>query len=162
MKKIFLIITLLAVLTNTAAAKKRWDYTMKDHERLSYDQVEVLTKAIEVGKKENLSLTLALIAGVESRYGLLRSSNGRYCGPMQIDRTQYGVTCKQLRDDIGLSMRLAAKHFKMYLKRYNNDYEKALVAYNGGNARKRADGSWVNKHGNEYLRRVVAVYRVLH
>lgn len=150
---IILVVTILVV-KSSADEPYVWEYTKDEHENLSKEQKKVLQVALSVGKKYKLSTTLAILAGVETRFGKYKAKNGRYCGPMQIDRLQYKVSCKRLREDIHLSMELAAKHVRRYLDRYNGNIEYMLVAYNGGSA-------FNNPHENEFLRRVASVHKVL-
>ncbi len=143
MKKIVLLVLLMVGILNA------WEFTKEDLHDLSVKQKETLLLAKEIGYMYGLGDALVHIAGVETRFGKYRNSKKTHCGPMQISTYHAGVTCKVLRDNIYLSMVLAAQNLKYWLSVYDNDMDKALIGYNGG-----YDD---NPHGSEYLERIEKV-----
>ena len=145
-KKIFLLIV-------TSTWLLGWSFTERDLANLSKQQKYVLSMAKKIGEMHGLNNTLVKIAAVETRFGELRANNGEYCGSMQIAIRYHNTTCAALRDNVYLSMELAAREMKKWLEVHDQDLNKAYLAYNAG--------YMDSDHGPEYLRRIKMVDAIL-
>lgn len=54
---------------------------------------------------------------------------------------------------------IGVKYIAQNLKRYNNDYDKAIAAYNAGSARYKKDGSFINQDYVNKVKRWLTFYR---
>lgn len=154
LKKIILLILMMSLgLLAEEGKTSKWMFTADDLYTMSYNEKEIFSMARKIGYAYNLGDALVHIAAVETRFGELKSKNNSHCGPMQISRKYSGTTCKALRDNIYLSMILAAKNLKAWLVVHDGNMRKALVSYNGGYG--------YNPHGKEYLRRIDQVRYVI-
>ena len=152
MKYILMIATVLTLIANTANASS-WSFTKEDITAMTKEQKKVLLMAKIVGEYHGLGNLLVKIAAVETRFGLAKSTNGKYCGTMQIAREYHGVPCKVLEDNVYLSMEIAANEMKKWLSLTNNNIDQALKHYNRGFLH--------STHDEEYLRRINMVSTVL-
>lgn len=154
MKYILILVTALTLTVNTMYANS-WSFTKEDLTSISEEQSKVLLMAKKIGEYHGLNDVLVFIAAVETRLGVVNSTNNRYCGVMQIDITYHDdVTCELLENNLYLSMEIAASEMKKWLAIHNNNLEKALLGYNRGYL--------VSTHDAEYIRRihmVESVYR---
>lgn len=152
MKYILIIATVILLLVNTANANS-WSFTKEDITAMTKEQKKVLSMAKRVGEYKGLGDVLVTVAAVETRFGLIDSKNDNYCGAMQIARIYHNVSCRALKDNLYLSMELAANEIKNWLVVSNNDMDQALKHYNRG---------FMNStHDAEYIRRINLVAAVL-
>lgn len=147
--KAIILITLLCGILNA-----EWTFTTKELRAITKEQKEVLKMAMLVGKENGLGLTLAKIAIVETRLGKIRTSDRRWCGATQVSTKYAKVPCKVLEKNHYVAMKTAAKNFKGWLKKYDNNMKKAYSGYNSGGLKN-------NKITREYHKRLKIVDEVL-
>lgn len=145
------VILLFTILVNILYSS--WTFTKDDLDNMNDYQRDVYYMAKTIGESNGLGDALVKISAVETRLGLLRANNGKYCGPMQIAVRYHGVSCDAVRTNTYLSMKIAVDELKYWLRVHNGDMDKAYVSYNGGHSE--------NPHGKEYLRRINLVGKVL-
>jgi len=146
MKYLFL---LLPILLNS------WSFTEQDYQNLTPEQRYNIDISYLVGQEKDLGLTLASIALVETRATVANDSNSNaVCGVHQIHTDHVDIPCYAIESNVYLSAMLARDNFLFwYNGPANKSWRKALIMYNGG--------YHFNPHGNEYVRRITMVFKVL-
>jgi hypothetical protein len=152
MRYVFIITTILTLAFSSLNAST-WSFTEKDLTTMNDEQKKVLEAAIKIGEYYGLGDILVKIAAVETRFGKITSKSKSICGAMQIAKRYHKVSCKLLKDNIYLSMNIAAKEMLRWLKKTNGDVELALMHYNRGYL--------VSDHDHEYIRRINAVKTII-
>ena len=132
-----------------------WSFTESNFHKLSPEQRYNLDISYLVGEEKDLGLTLAAIAIVETRATVSNDFNtNAVCGVHQIHTDHVNISCDALESNVYLSASLARDNFLFwYNGPANKSWRKALIMYNGGYRH--------NPHGQEYLKRILSVFKVL-
>lgn len=153
------ILFLILISTNLFGSQK-WDFKFEHILKYNKNQIEVLKYSYIIGSQKDLELTLTAIAIVETRAGLFKSKNNKYCGPHQIsmetalkrEPSSDLYLCEAVRDNAYLSAYMALEELSYWFS-LKKSWRQSIKHYNGG---------WnTSKHGEEYLRRFMLVYNEL-